>query len=238
MSIEGRFASLFSAFEQSSNNNSHNCQTSCDISNVPNEEIYSNFIHTLKDNGSSPQEEIFTCKPISLSLDNLADFDDKLLDENNIARNSSEEFPSYDNIANENVLNDSAQNWSPNSKFKNLSEMMNTLLLKDEEDKNNADAIIEINQQLKQLETTSNLIFDYSVDDDNDDDYNQTTEEVVSNLVSNLIVTNTNNHSNSLNKISYCGTCGAVQSAQKNSSSSITTGSINNKVFYIHLINK
>jgi hypothetical protein len=174
MAAEDRFASLFQLFEDPNRNR----ESTLDISGIPNAQVYTNLVQTLTDCCE------LSSKKISLTTaDPIGDYED-WLDEDNLEL-SSDQLPSYEQIQKEDVVNSSSQNWSPNSKFNTLSQMMDVLLLREKEKVRNDEAIIETQIQLDELMASacSNLIFNNFGDSTVDEDYNQTTEKIIGNLV-------------------------------------------------------
>jgi hypothetical protein len=202
MSAEDKFASLFSLFEAP--NKSDN--SSLDISDIPNAQVYTKLVQTLT-TGSEPSSN----KKISLTLDSSRDCEDWLdFEESDIAF-SSEQLPSFEQIQNVDVVNSSAQNWSPtSSKFKTLTEMMDNLMFREKEKNRNDEEIIKTEKEINELiaSASSNLIFSNFNNDD--EDYNKETEAIVGNLISKVTTSNRDDdymHNNFLNKVSYSGTC-------------------------------
>jgi len=201
MAAEDRFASLFSLFEAPNKSDI----ISLDISDIPNAQVYTNLVQTL-----TTESEPSSNKKISLTLDNSRDCEDWLdFEENNNIEFSSEQLPSFEQIQNDDVVNMSAQNWSPTSRFKTLSEMMDNLMFREDEKIRNDEEIIKTDKEINELiaSASSNLIFSNFNDDD--EDYNKETEAIVGNLISKVTTSNRDDHmhNNFLNKVSYSGTC-------------------------------
>jgi hypothetical protein len=186
---DSAFASLFAAFGNTDQENG-----ALDISNDSSENVYSNFIKSLPVSNKAS----FTLN--SDTLDN--NYDDIDLSSNYI---SSDALPSYDRVQNESIEKlssaSAAMLGSPSSKFKNLNDLMNTLLLKDEESKIKDSIIMEIEDELNRLATDdpypSSGIFDEI------DEFNEVTEEMLLGIVPNIAKSK---NVSAFNKLMYCGT--------------------------------
>jgi len=219
----GKFAHLYAQFEDSDDDDSLN-EDLIDATNETNKQIYTNLTNSLigsspegdgKNNSSSSRKRA----TISLTKENLDDFD-----ENQLIYTS--EIPTLENIEKESLFStrgdDLTKNWSPNSKFKNLNEIMNVLLLKDdahyneqsdieeEEGENKNEEIRKIEEELRNLETSSKSDIIEKVKDsmvtDNENSYNNIKtmneskiQKIVSDVISNLVKQN-----NPLANLSYC----------------------------------